>query len=489
MITRSNKKSGLILVDILLALALGTVFVASIAQASSSARDMFETAREREYALNLYEEHKSEFEDMMPHESRSISISPSISFGTTTIDALARWFGNNRIETDISLEVDSPYMNRVGPIVFNAVRAYPFESMEEIRGTPLCTVNFSSTNPVGSYGFQHPALKPFVASIVPITLPIDPLLPLTDIEVRNGVAYISTDSSVAGDSDLLTADIRDHDNPTVISSINTGPGIASIALVKDKIFAAAASTAAQLHVIRFNSLATPILEYKYQVPLPYATATPPVASSIFYNNGLIYLGTEKWIGEEFSIIDVAGSTTPHRIGGLEIGSKVTDIFVRQGNAYLATAGREQLISVDISEPSTPLITGEFELSGWERQEGKSATSFEDSIFLGRTSGGFNIKNDHELFAGLVPSIEHPTPSLNMSVDVVGGIYGIIVDRFHLYAISRAVGKELQVFNYSMSATSSTAFPLPSTPRAMTCDRNRIYILASTAPIIYEVTFK
>lgn len=488
----STEQSGVILIDILVALALGAAFVASVAHASHSARDMFETAREREYALDVYEAHKEEFVGMMPHDLRSVTISPDIlnissttAFQSTTIEAVARWYGNDMVETVISILGDSYHMRRAGPIVFNAVRAYPFGAGEEVLGTPLCTVDFAHFDLVGSYKYQHPDLHAPVASIVPVSLPIDPLVPLMDIEVRNGIAYIASDSAVASDPDLIVVDISNTNDPTLVSTINTGPGIASVALVGKHIFAAAASTAAQLHIIRFESLDIPILEKKYQLTLPYATATPPFASSIYYDDGLIYLGTEKWIGNEFVIIDVASSTAPIELGGLEIGAKVLDIAVREGAAYIAAAGQNQMIGVDIQNPQNPIAINKFSPSGWERQEGKSVLTFEENLVFGRTSGGFNIKADHELFMGSAFADVDP----DLSVDIAGGVYGIIADRRNVYAASRGAGKELAVFDRSFTASSSYSFALPAPAQAMTCDGDRLYILASGAPVIYQVTFK
>ncbi|MBP6858486.1 MAG: hypothetical protein KBC33_01490 [Candidatus Pacebacteria bacterium] len=492
----STQQSGVILIDILVALALGAAFVASVALASSSARSMFETAREREYALDVYEAHKEEFDGMLPHDSRSVTVASNVlnapdgasttSFiSTTTIEAAAHWYGNDMVETVISILGDSYHMRRAGPIVFNAVRAYPFGVGEEVAGTPLCTVDFARSDLVGSYKYQHPDPNAPVASIVPISLPIDPLVPLMDIEVRNGIAYIASDSAAASDPDLIIVDISNTNDPTLISTINTGPGIASIVLAGDRIFAAAASTAAQLHIIRFESLDMPILEKKYQLTLPYATATPPFASTVFYDDGLIYLGTEKWIGNEFIVIDVSSSTAPIELGGLEIGAKILDIAVREGIAYTAAAGQDQMITVDIQNPQSPIVINKFSPSGWERQEGKSVLTFEESLVFGRTSGGFNIKADHELFTGNAFVDTDP----DSSVDIAGGVYGIIADRRSIYAAGRAAGKELVAVDHSLAATSSHSFALPAPSQAMTCDRDRIYILASGAPVIYQVTFK
>ncbi|MEK7641558.1 MAG: hypothetical protein AAB365_01025 [Patescibacteria group bacterium] len=508
-----KNNSGLILIDILLALALGAFFIACITYSSVNAEELFETARERDHALDLYDAHKGEFEDMMPYEFRNTVISPGESLSgrlsrlaTTTIEAYAHWYGNDRIQTDIRIHADTKFMNRAGPIMFNAVRRYPFVDTMDSAGTPVCSVDFASKERTGSYGFQHPVVVPdpgirfsepsasLLVSIVPIMLPIDPSLPLTDMEVRNNIAYVSADSSIVTDPDLLVVDIRDVHDPGVLSSIHTGPGISAITLVGHRVYGAAASTAAQLHIIRFDALDVPVLEKKYQIPLPYATATPPMASSIFYDADKIYLGTEKWDGEELSVIDVTDTASMKRMGGVEVGSKVMDIFGRNKSVYLATAGEQQLMRLDSIESGDVAVADNFNPSGWERQEGKSISVFEDVLRFGRTAGGFNVKRDHELFVWATSTIHTGSvgslkDSGYASSDIPGGIYGLVADRSYLYAASRATDKEFRIFSHSASASTSAAFLLPAAPQMLTCDGDKLYILAATAPMIYQVSFK
>lgn len=469
-------KSGIILVDILTALALAAVFVVLITRSSFEMRDMFVFANERSRLMDVYEEHQHEFDDVMPYESRTVVVEPSnASVGTTTITASAHPYGNERIETDIDIAAEGNTSLFCPHIAFSAVRkSSPTTSVLDLAGTPLCSANFTS---------DHRDTP----TITPILLPIDPALPLTDIEVRNGIAYISADSTKAADPDIFVVNIRDPVHPQLISSINTGPGISSISIAGPRIYAAAASGAAQLHIVRLLALNTLVLEKKYQLPMPYATATPPFATSITYDRNRVYLGTEKWDGDEFSLIDVSNATSPVKIGGLETGSQVQDIVVSRDKAYLAGSGQNQLSLIDMQDPAHPLVQNTFQPSGWERQSGDVVTVFEDALNLGRTSGGFNISRDHEAFSWATTS--SATLANYASVDNKGGVYGMIVDRSHIYLASRDIGHEFQIYDRRLSTTTVHTYPLPAPPQRLTCDNDRLYVLSHTAPVIYQITFK
>ncbi len=444
----------------MLALALSAVMVSGMTAMSIEAQEIYARARARESMISMYEAHAAEFEGLLPSQTRSISYPVGTTTGSAAIVAKARWYGNDRIETDIEIK------EKGHSVAFTAVRKYPFISPADAEGTPLCSPKLGSTTP----------------AITPIVLPINPLLPLTDIEVRNRIAYISIDSSVSADPDLIIADIADPKNPKILSVLNTGPGIKSIALAGKYIFAAAASAAAQLHVIRLDSLAAPALVKKYQLPLPAPSTTPPMGSSISYRKGIAYLGTEKWDGNELSTIDVAVPSIPKMLGGMEIGSKVNDSAVRGDLAYVANASPYQLETIDAKDPAHPVVAEAFSPSGWARQEGEAASSFEDTHSLGRTSGGFDIASDHEAF--MWPA----TSSMPVSMNMPGGVYGIIAGRDHAYLATRTVNKEFAVLNSSLSSSSAAYYSLPVSPQAMTCDLDRLYILAHSAPALYEITF-
>ncbi len=487
-ISRTVAQAGLILVDILVAISLATLFIITISQSSGNSRAVFEFAKEHKRLLDAYEAHVEEFDSMNLYEFRELVLAyndPNFSaFSTTTLTGYAHWYGNDRIQTDIT--VFTPRQS----VSFRRVNFYPFSNINDAAGTPLCSVDFSSKEIVGSY---KPPLIPdpqtLHPQITPIVLPIDPSLPLTDIEVRNGIAYISTDSAKQSDPDILIVDIKNPAHPELISGLHTGPGISSIALAGNRIFAAVTSRTAQLQVIRIPTLTNPLIESSYKLPLAYATATASLGSVIFFERNLVYLGTEKWEGDEFSIIDVSDTVHPIKIGGLEMDSKVNSILVRNGIAYVAASDQKQLHVVDVHDITRPFLIDWYGPSGWERQEGKTLSFFEDQLALGRTSGGFNVKSDHELFKWGSSTAPFTYSVENKSIDNAGGIYSISIDRSYIYTATRQSGHEIQIFNHDFSTTSALSIALPSSPQTMTCDADFVYVLSSSAPVIYTISFK
>ena len=445
---------GILLVDIILAFSLATIFIAIITSSSSSARIIFERAKGRQEVIRAF------------GTSTDITTYPS--------NSLVRPYGNDLIE-----HIFSTTTAHGAEIFFNKIDAPT--NLSDYIGTPLCSVDFLGQNNLAAKNIK----------ITPIPLPINPLLPLTDFQVRNGVTYISSDSSTASDPDLFVIDFKDLTRPKLLSSINTGPGISAITLAGNRIFAAADSTSAQLHIIRLEDATglapgptSLVLEKKYKLPLPEASTTPSHGSAVFFYKNKIYLGTDKWNGEELSIIDVSDPINPLKVGGFEMNGKVKDVFAHSGFAYVAGSDQQQFRTLDISDPTSPRIVSSLSPSGWSRQEGTAISLFENAVDFGRTSGGFNIVADHEFFTA------------SSSLDIPGGVYGIIQDRFHTYLATRQVDEEFQIFesrsgdsdSEHFATSTSLAFSLPVAPQQMTCDGNRVYILAGTAPVIYEVSF-
>jgi len=472
--TFQNK--GTILVDVLLALSLFIIFISIITESSIQSRQIFEKAKNREVLLNLFVYSEDFFGlTTILNPDQSLALASS----TGNISAKARWYGNEMIQTDILVsnasssgffETSLSNLDVSNTVNFTGIR--PFDLVNDIKlgSAAICSVNFSNKE----------------IEIIPILLPTDPSLPLTDFQVRNGIAYISVDSNVASDPDLFIIDISNSSSTSLISSLNTGPGLSSIALVGRRIFASAPSTVAELHTIRLDGLDRPILENRYRLPLPYATATPALGSAIFYDDNKIYLGTEKWNGEEFNIIDITDPNFPIKISGYEIGSKINSIFVYKDIAYVTASSYEQLLVFDVSDRTNPHLIGAFSPSGFERQEGNNISFFEQRLGLGRTSGGFDLASDHEIFAWATTSTT--TLASFASINIPGGVYGFLQDRSYIYLATRNINKEFQIFDPVLSTTTAI-FSLPIAPETMTCDADSIYILANRAPFIYKIIFR
>ncbi len=289
----------------------------------------------------------------------------------------------------------------------------------------------------------------------------------TDVEVRNGIAYISSDSATAALPDFYILDVHNPASPLIISSINTGPGLAALEVAGPYAYAANLGTTNQLQIIDISNRAAPSVVSKFKLPLPQASSTPPLATAIFYSKGYIYIGTEKWEGNEFSVIDVHIPTNPVYVGGFETNTLINNIFVRDGLAYVAASDVGQMRILNISQPASIFQISQFSPTGWETQQGKTISYFEGNISLGRTSGGFNIVRNHEIFAFST------TTELVSSADIPSGVYGIVDRPEYKIIVTHFGSEELQVWNKNLDQKLFKK-SLGFLPQAMTCDNQALY---------------
>ncbi len=285
----------------------------------------------------------------------------------------------------------------------------------------------------------------------------------TDLEVRNGIGYLGADSSLASAHDFF---IIDTASSSLISSLTTGPGLSALEIAGQYAYAANLGTTNQLQVIDIQNRSTPVIVSQFKLPLPEASTTPPFATAIFYTKGLAYLGTEKWGGSEFAVIDVTTPASPNYLGGFETNTLISSIYVRDGLAYVAASDIGQMRILDVKNPTAIYEVSQFSPSGWQTQAGKSLSYFEGNLSFGRTTGGFNQVNNHELFL---------FSSSTASIDIPGGVYGIIDRPPYISILTRSPGHEFQIWKRDLSEKVFEK-TFSSQPAAMACDNSTLFFI-------------
>ncbi len=303
----------------------------------------------------------------------------------------------------------------------------------------------------------------------------------TSLVARNGFVYEDSASTVRAQSDFFIIDARAPTTPTLISSLNTGPGLGKLTVVGHYVFAANESSISQLIVIDIANRHFPVVVGKLKLPLPFATSTAPAAHSIFYSNGFIYLGTEKWDGDEFNVIDVTDPAQPHYLGGFKTGTLVNDIYVTGGYAYIADADAHQMRVLDIRNPSQIQEVGFFSPSGSSVLEGKSLSVFMENstttlLYLGRDGGGFNNPNQFELYSFNLtsdPFLKNPLAYK----DIPGGVYGIEAVNGYVILATRATNTPLQIWDSSLAKEIYSSGPNVNLANltGMVCTHTTLYI--------------
>jgi hypothetical protein len=292
----------------------------------------------------------------------------------------------------------------------------------------------------------------------------------TDIEVRNSVVYLTADSATQSLPDLFIIDANNPQLPTIISSLNTGPGLSSLAVAGPYIYVANTSSISQLQIIDIHDRRNPRIVSQIKLPLPEASTTPTIANSIFYKNGYVYLGTSKWDGAEFYSINVSDTLSPSIVGSFETNTLVNDIFVSGNFAYLATSDEYQMRVIDISNKANMTLAYTFTTSGWQVQQGKVIEYFENTLGLGRTVGGINRTTNHEAFIFSTST----NTQVQFSKDIPGGVYGFIMRPPHNFLVTHSPNEEFQVWNSDLSSKIYQK-PLGINPVDISCDRSTIYM--------------
>lgn len=489
MINNSNIRKGSMLIDLIIALFLGSLFIAIIANNTHISRNLYERAKIRLSNITLFEVNEVSLLKAVPNKVLVI--------GTTT-NIYSKYYGNDFYLNTLKFGSGTTSLDN-----FVFIRSKIEASAIPVSSNAFCSVDYFNGATVGSYDryavdkvFQSDDMfERIIVSIRKIHLPIDPTFNPSSLAIRNGIAYVSFDSAVAGDQDLIIFDIK-SDEANMVSEINTGPGLVDFVLVGKYIYAVAPSQVGQVHIIEQLGQDSLALKSRYKLPLPYATATPPLGSAINFFDDQLFVGTHKWIGDEFNILDIKEREAPVKISGYEIDSKVNDIVVSNSPAksfvYVSASNINQLLALDISV-GDPVLVSVFSPDGWQRQEGRAISVFEDSLKFGRTSGGFDMLAEHEYFD--FASTSTTTLSSFVSANYKDGVYDIIQDQNFNYIISRENNQEFWLIKNShndelapLGTSTSMVVSLPIVPESMTCDQDKIYILAKQAPFIYELSF-
>jgi hypothetical protein len=310
----------------------------------------------------------------------------------------------------------------------------------------------------------------------------------TSLTARNGYIYQTGDSSTQSKSDFFIIDARTPGAPYIASSLHTGPGLAAIAIAGEYAFVANESSISQLQVISIADRTRPTLIAQLKLPLPDASSTAPRATSIYYQNGFIYIGTEKWAGTEFNIIDVSDPRSPHYVQGFETDAQVNSIRVHGTHAYVATVDTQGLLVLDIHNPNLISKVSSFSPSGSAVLQGK-ALEIEDpgdigtnngtsSLIYGRNGGGFNNSSQYEFFTfdlNVDPLVSSPF----YLKDIPGGVYGLVFmskgisEKAFVVATGDSSGY-VQFLSASLPGVLSK-INLPFKPTGLACDHDRLYL--------------
>jgi hypothetical protein len=451
---KKNNASGFLVLEAIIALALFSICVFSTITLSWGARRMFYEAHDKAILLGV----------VAPIAANPLAFNSSFTYTAYGNHATVAAFSSSTVASPLG---------------------YAGQASSSAFGNS--SINFNYLDPDTFSGFGKDTCPPIldfsnqVSSTTSAALPISSSNLITNLSVKDGFAYVSTKSSSSTDPDFFIFDITEITNPKLISSLNTGPGIAAISLAGPYIFAANESSINQLQIIDIHDRSRPLIISQAKVPLDIASSTRPNASAIFYDRGFIYLGTEKGDSPELTIWNVADPVHPIVAGKYEIGSKVEKIVVDSDHAYIASSGINQLVVLDVSNQSSPSLVTVGSPIGWQTQSGQAMDLFEGEMALGRDTGGFNNKANPEFILYEASDTPQNYLAQQSSFDEPGGIYGIIGRPPHFLVLTHRSSGQLR--SDDKFGTTSAVYTIPGTPAALSCDWGNVYVASNNNPTI------
>jgi type II secretory pathway pseudopilin PulG len=339
--------------------------------------------------------------------------------------------------------------------------------------------------------------------------------PVTDIDVFDHKLYITTDNAHGHNADFYIFDSSvNPGNPTYVNSTSTisvhaGLNAVAVASTTSTRYAYVVSAndpnfktckpsqnCSQLQIIDVSNLGAATLSGAYYL---VPTSTPPfvlgnmtssgqaVGKSIFYKDGVVYLGLSKTAsGPEFIVLDVGGGgaggtpLSPVYLGSYPVGRGVNDILVKGGYAYLATDDpSNDLLILNVHTLSNPTFAGHFDASGigfGEAQYLVGNTLYFGTSYAGDATPEFYFLDDTNPASTLSASASKSIGSLANPQSV----NGILVRDYLAFLLTT---KYFQVWNISTPSSMSLvkSFDLTSVVGpgsggfASECEGNYIYL--------------
>lgn len=321
------------------------------------------------------------------------------------------------------------------------------------------------------------------------------------INAYMGKLYVTVKNTTnKTDPTFFIFDITNKEVPVLLSqiddSVTTVAGLGGLDVGRDQVtgktFAyvvsvrpvSGSSTFGQLQIFDVSDPASPFLHsfLKISDAISYNTSQS-VGNSIFYKDGLVYLGlTKTGDGPEFNIIDVHNRIEPltmlSRVGMFNLSSTIHSIKIKNNFVYLATTDDQELKILDISNYANPwLIFG----SGYDAPDsvgsGRSLALVGDRIYLGRTftSGRpeFYILNNSD-------PTNLQNNNLNPDTKEIGSsVVGLIVRDYLVFILTSTSG-QFQILDMSNSGSitsyaDSLILPNGGTGAVLDCEGNYFYM--------------
>jgi hypothetical protein len=291
----------------------------------------------------------------------------------------------------------------------------------------------------------------------------------TGISIRQGIAYVALDSSIATSSDLLVFDLTQPE-PVQLASYHTGPGLASITLWGTTLFAAQRSTAHGMQIIDVADRAHPAVIANIALPGVVPSGPSGMATAITANEHWVVVGTSKNNGPElFAFRRTESGAIFH--GSQEIDAGINDLALDATTLYVASPLNTKELQVFALGTTTPFVLrGVYDPPGGSGN-GKSIALLGDDIVLGRTVG----RDELHLLTDELTFIDSFNSDTSINSLASNGRW--------LFGATTNSDRALSLFAASTAISQTSTYSLPSRARGVACWFRSVAVISESSPLL------
>lgn len=200
------------------------------------------------------------------------------------------------------------------------------------------------------------------------------------LDISGNVLFIGTESADHTESNILSLQADDYSS---LSELSIPQGLNAFDAAGRFVYVAAKGISDQFKIIDASDPRNMTLAAS--ISLPGVSGSYPSGLSIFYYQSRVYIGTHRTAGNEFHIFDVSDPYNPVWLGSIELNHNINAVAVRFPYAYLATSGNiRDVIILDISNPSVIQRISVTAFLGTE--DAISANLIGNILYVGRKRG-------------------------------------------------------------------------------------------------------
>lgn len=176
-----------------------------------------------------------------------------------------------------------------------------------------------------------------------------------DVYEIDDLAFLVTENNSSG-SEFYVLDVSNIDNPVELASLNIGSAVNSVVARGDYVYLATDGNSSELVTINVANPSSPSIVDTYDITNP----DNDNAYDVVVDDTELYLARGSYL-YSFSLIDPANPSYLDRIG---VGATARELFLSENYVYIATEEEEaELQIIDVSNPANLDQIGEYDLPG------------------------------------------------------------------------------------------------------------------------------